>query len=63
MSDPTEPKGPPALPVEGPTTAFRVKIDGWINDLFDTPSPEPAPAEPAAEAPPAVEGDPRPPAG
>jgi hypothetical protein len=54
MSNPSEPKGPPA---EGATKAFVVKIDSWLADLvkddFD-PAADPLAAlsaEPLAPAP------------
>ena len=57
MSNPSEPKGPPA---EGATKAFVVKIDSWLADLvkddFD-PAADPLaglPVEPAVPAPPAA---------
>lgn len=50
MSEPDDPKGPPGPPVEGPTRAFRFKIDGWMNDLLDDPlKPEEAPPGPLDE--------------
>jgi hypothetical protein len=48
MSAPNEPKGPPGAPVEGPTKAFRVKFDGWMDELLPAGSGE-APAASAAE--------------
>jgi hypothetical protein len=77
MSGPNEPKGPPGAPVEGPTKAFRVKFDGWMDELI-VPGEAPgaaaldllrdlglepaAPAdEPAAHPPAASPDDPPPP--
>lgn len=51
MSNPSEPKGPPA---EGATKAFVVKIDSWLADLvkddFD-PAADPLAGLPATPAP------------
>lgn len=51
MSNPSQPKGPPGAPMESPTKAFVLKIDGWMADLMgaDIESiPEAPPADPAA---------------
>ncbi len=51
MSDPNKPKTPP---VETPTKAFVLKMDGWFTDLMkndleaDLNAPAEEPAEPAA---------------
>ena len=73
MSGPNEPKGPPGAPVEGPTKAFRVKFDGWMDELVvpgETPGVAPLdllrdlglePPAPADEPPPPPPDEPPPP--
>jgi len=54
MSNPSQPKGSPGAPAEGPTQTFVLKIDGWLSDLMkkelelDTDPP----AEPPSAIPP-----------
>jgi len=56
MSDPNQP-GSPNSKGDGPTAMFRLKLDGWMDELikkdFEEPSPdaEAPPADPAAAAP------------
>jgi hypothetical protein len=45
MADPTQPKSPPR---EGKTQAFRLKMDGWMEEILKQDlDPEAAPEEEA----------------
>jgi hypothetical protein len=59
MSDPSQPKGRPEAPAEGPTKAFKLKFEGWMTELLKQDLGLEAEAPPAADA--AAEAAPAPP--
>jgi hypothetical protein len=61
MSDPDQP-GSPKPKGDGPTAMFRLKLDGWMEEMFNKDTEDAPPQEGAAQAPP-VEAAAAPPTG